>query len=347
MINKGFFISFAPRSFPWIAALLAFLWIAAAQAQDQLPIIDMHLHALSAAAQGPPPLALCVPIPDVPLDPALPWSEVFMGMMKSPPCDDPVWSPNTDEELRDQTLSEMERLNIYGLLSGPRVRVAEWKALAPGRIIAGHQFQLGRDDYTPDEVAAYYKGGGFEVLAEVSNQYMGAAPNDPRFEGYWRMAEENDIPVGIHIGTGPPSTAHLYPNYRAVMSSPLLLEGVLARYPKLRVFIMHAGWPMRDDLLALLYAYHHVYVEVGVLQMAIARAEYYDYLETIVRAGFHKRIMFGSDQMVWPGVIEKGIDAINDAPFLTEQQKRDILYNNAARFLRFSDETIARHHRGE
>jgi predicted TIM-barrel fold metal-dependent hydrolase len=28
----------------------------------------------------------------------------------------------------------------------------------------------------------------------------------------------------------------------------------------------------------------------------------------------------------------------------TEVQKRDILYNNAARFLRLSDEEIAKHH---
>jgi predicted TIM-barrel fold metal-dependent hydrolase len=37
--------------------------------------------------------------------------------------------------------------------------------------------------------------------------------------------------------------------------------------------------------------------------------------------------------MRWPDMIEKGIQAIEEADFLTEQQKRDILYNNAARFL--------------
>lgn len=310
----------------------------------ELPVIDVHLHAMAATDQGPPPLAVCVPMPDPAHDPATPWPQVFMGLMKSPPCDNPVWSANTYEELRQQTLSEIERLNVYGILSGPRARVAEWKALAPGRIIAGQQFQLGRDDYTPEDIAAYYRDGGFEVLAEVTNQYMGAAPDDPRFAEYWRVAEENDIPVGIHIGPGPPGAAYMFPDYRATLHSPLLLEEVLVRHPKLRVYIMHAGWPMRDDLLALLYVHPQVYVGTGVLQVAIGRGEYYDFLETIVRAGFHKRIMFGSDQMVWPGLIEKGIEAIKDAPFLTVQQKRDILYNNAARFLRLSEEEIAAHH---
>jgi len=54
--------------------------------------------------------------------------------------------------------------------------------------------------------------------------------------------------------------------------------------------------------------------------------------------------MFGSDQMVWPEVIERSIAVIEEAPFLTESQKRDIFYNNAARFLRLSVEEIARHH---
>ncbi len=54
--------------------------------------------------------------------------------------------------------------------------------------------------------------------------------------------------------------------------------------------------------------------------------------------------MFGSDQMIWSGVIERSIAIIQEAPFLTSQQKRDILYNNAARFLRLSEEEIQRHH---
>jgi uncharacterized protein len=46
------------------------------------------------------------------------------------------------------------------------------------------------------------------------------------------------------------------------------------------------------------------------------------------------------------GVIERAVEVIMEAPFLSEEQKRDILYNNAARFLRLSDEEIARHHGG-
>jgi len=50
-----------------------------------------------------------------------------------------------------------------------------------------------------------------------------------------------------------------------------------------------------------------------------------------------KWIMFGSDAATWPQVIGIGIEAIESADFLTAAQKRDILYNNAARFLRLDE----------
>ena len=44
--------------------------------------------------------------------------------------------------------------------------------------------------------------------------------------------------------------------------------------------------------------------------------------------------MYGTDFMGYPKMIEASIGVIENASYLTEEQKRDILYNNAARFLR-------------
>lgn len=38
--------------------------------------------------------------------------------------------------------------------------------------------------------------------------------------------------------------------------------------------------------------------------------------------------------MVWPEAIEMAVAAIQSADYLTPQQRRDIFYDNAARFLR-------------
>jgi len=48
--------------------------------------------------------------------------------------------------------------------------------------------------------------------------------------------------------------------------------------------------------------------------------------------------------MAWPATIGKAIKSVENAPFLTKAQKRDIFYNNAARFLRLSKDEIARDH---
>ena len=303
------------------------------------PVIDMHLHAMTADAQGPPPLGVCFGDTAGPAhDPREPWGAEMVARAKAPPCEEPIWSAESDEALRDETLAELERLNVIGVLSGPRERVAAWKDLAPDRIIAGHQLSIGRETYTPDDIAEYFDAGGFEVLAEVANQYAGIAPDDERFDAYWRMAAESDIPVGIHIGVGPPGAPYLSPGFRARLHSPLALEEILIRHPTLRVYVMHAGWPMLDEMKAMLYTHPQLYVGTGVLQMALTRAEYYAFLEELTRAGFTERILFGSDQMVWPGLIEAGIDAINEAPFLTADQKAAILHDNAARFLRLNEE---------
>ncbi len=137
-------------------------------------------------------------------------------------CANPVWSPTTDEALKEQTIAAPKRRNVIGVLSGPAERVLAWAA---------------------------------------------AAPEHP-----------------------------------------------------------------------------HVHVEIGGIVSACLSQSSIGTSSASSRQGFGNRVMFGSDQMVWPGVIERAIEAIESAPFLSEAQKRDILYN-AARFLRFTDADIAKHHR--
>lgn len=312
-----------------------------AVADEPLPVIDVHLHALPADAQGPPPLGMCTPMPFPERDPAEDYVQAFIGTMKNPPCEDPVWSPPSDEELLARTVEVMERHNVIGVLSGAPELVATWREAAPGRFIPGLDFQLGRDAETPEEIEALHASGDLAVFAEITNQYAGIEPGDERMAPYWEMAERLDLPVGIHIGTGPPGAPYLgSPGHQARLHSALTLEPVLLAHPKLRVYIMHAGYPMLDDLLALMYNHPQVHVGLGVIIYTQPRAAFYRYLRHLVEAGFGKRIMFGSDQMVWPETIERAIRVIEEARFLDEQQKRDILYNNAARFLRLPAEGI-------
>ena len=80
---------------------------------------------------------------------------------------------------------------------------------------------------------------GIMALGEIGAQYEGIAPNDPRLEAIFALAEELDIPVSIHVGlTKPGGVYDDYPKYRAALGDPMLLEEVLIRHPKLRINVM-------------------------------------------------------------------------------------------------------------
>lgn len=50
-----------------------------------------------------------------------------------------------------------------------------------------------------------------------------------------------------------------------------------------------------------------------------------------------KRVLFGSDQMVWPEGTAQAIARFRTAPYLSPAQRRDIFFNNAVRLFGWSD----------
>ena len=80
--------------------------------------------------------------------------------------------------------------------------------------------------------------------------------------------------------------------------------------------------------------YPQVYLDLATINWILPRREFHNYLRELMAAGFGKRLLFGSDQMYWPEAIGMAIEGIESASFLSEQEKRDIFYNNAVRFLK-------------
>ena len=155
-------------------------------------------------------------------------------------------------------------------------------------------------------------------MGEIGLQYEGLSPSDPSVDQYFALAEELDIPVAIHMGTGGSGRANItMPKFRGSMGNPLLLEELLARHPKLRVQVMHAGYPMIDNMLTLLQANSHVYVDVAGLIWSYPLKEVNRYIQRLVDAGFEDRVMFGTDQMDWPKLMAYSISIIQNADYLT------------------------------
>jgi uncharacterized protein len=313
------------------------------RAQQRLPIIDVHLHANSFdVGKG---ASICTNDQKLVFrgwDPKEPI--VFEKLMG---CAAPLQSASTNEAVMRESLALLERFNIWAVTSGPLERVKAWRAASPKRIIPAVRFVS--HSHTPAELRRLVVEGSVAVFAEISAQYRGYSLADQSYDPYFALAEELDIPVGVHLGEGPPGGAHVLGGstpspYRARLTSPFQLEEVLIRHPKLRVYVMHYASPLVDEMIALLFSHPQVYVDIACNNWAFPREHFYGQLKRLIDAGFEERIMWGSDQMIWPKVIETAIKTIEDAPFLSEKQKRDIFYNNAARFLRLSSKEIAKHH---
>ena len=292
------------------------------------------------------------------------WPVIIIGLLGStvtgqapsrpPVIDMHVHSTNTSPQ---QAIERMKSLNIrFLVVSSLTSDLPQWASgldaaqFLPGLVFPcadGRAPITGRPCFDPATelpdvtwLSGELKAGRVKAFSELSPQYLGLSPADSRMEPYWQLAEQFDIPVGIHMGPGPPGIAYdaspvpfKSPAYRMALSDPLLLEEVLLRHKRLRLFVMHAGWPQLERMIALMYAHPNVYVDVAALQALMPRAAYYRHLRGLVEAGFGRRIMFGSD---FPDQTGPGIDAILGADFLSAEQKTDILCNNAMRFLRLN-----------
>jgi predicted TIM-barrel fold metal-dependent hydrolase len=280
------------------------------------PIIDVHMHAYPAG-------------------------EAIPADATNPVTGRPPGVKDGEAHLQ-ACLAEMKRLNIVkGVVSGgsgDRLGAAiHWRDAAPDRIIAGAGVRGSEDTPLPplDVLRKEFADGRLRVLGEVTAQYAGHTLDDRKYQEYLALAEELNVPVAVHTGLGPPGISYdpCCRGFRASLGNPALLEEALNRHPKLRVNVMHGGWPYLQETVALLLSYPRVYTDLGAINWILPRAEFHAYLGALMRAGLGKRILFGSDQMYWPEAIGMAVDAVHAATFLTPSARRDIFHDNAVRFL--------------
>lgn len=279
------------------------------------PIIDMHLHAYPAdfdLSKSPHP---------------------FTGKP-------PVYKDGTGHI--QAVIAEMKRLNIVkGVVSignGSPEAVLELTKYAPDMIVPSYGMFLGTNDL-PDlkEFEKAFAEKRFPVLGEIGAQYAGLSLSDPKLEPYLAIAEKYDIPVAVHTGTSFPGTPYdpCCPNFRTHFGNPQTIEDALVKHPKLRLYLMHGGAPFMQETIVIMNMYPQVYADVAVIDWIAPRKLFHEYLQMMIKHGFGKRLMFGSDEMRWADTIAMAIDGIESAEFLNEEQKRDIFCNNAARFMKW------------
>jgi hypothetical protein len=167
-----------------------------------------------------------------------------------------------------------------------------------------------------------------DFFGEVLSQYYGISASDSLLFPYYALAEKYNLPVGIHTGLAGPD--HGSPDFKVSMGNPLLMEGMLRKFPKLRVWIMHAGAPFLQETIAIMSVYRNVYADISAISnpYIMPARQFSGTIKSLIDAGFEDRLMFGSDN----GNIQMVIKQVNELDFLTKQQKDKIFYKNAELF---------------
>jgi hypothetical protein len=282
-----------------------------------------------------------------------------------------TWPESDDAPYRDAVLAEKKENNVaLSLLSiTEKDDLGNWHDAAPGRFMTGIMVPCPRNLSEPyykcfpktegwadlDWLRTEIETGRISLIHEMTLNYYGLRPDDERLAPYWALAAEFDLPVGIHTGRGPGPGAKnstrsqpgCCPNYDKEMGNPELLRPILERHPDLRIWIQHVGsgrgeytyhW---DEALALLADYPNVNVDVSITNGVMSEQVYADALKRLIKAGFGDRIMYGSDNLPAAPIL----DRLSRMEFLSESQRRGILYDNAAKFLRLDTKTLRAHER--
>ena len=224
------------------------------------------------------------------------------------------------EHLKQEVLQRFHKYNIVKAV----VTAGElWLEDAPTTILVANATK------PPSILKKQHELGYLDVIAEVAPFYEGKKLDHPSIERYFKLAEELGVPIGVHIfPRGSNFGLHYLPemlgSMRAYNASPGQIDNLLVKYPKLKLYIMHGGWPFIEDLKSLLYMHPNVYVDIAVVNWILPEKEVIKYIIALTDAGFGNRILYGSDQMVWPDIIDDAIAMINDSDALTLTQKADI-----------------------
>jgi len=232
---------------------------------------------------------------------------------------------------------------VKGVVSGNPESVEQWVREDKDQLVIRGILMFSPNDHGMDTIKfeQMVREKKIQVFGEVAPYYSGTTLSDDIWQPYLRICEKYDIPVAVHTGGGDPGGTYSWaPKARLTLGDPYLIEDVLVRYPTLRIYLMHAGgedWP--EHAIRLMAYYPQLYTDVAVMLWVEPNTQRYirEFLKNIKHAGYLDRVMFGSDQMVWPYAIEKSVNFLNSLDFLTKKEKEDIFYNNAARFLKLEE----------
>ena len=189
-------------------------------------------------------------------------------------------------------------------------------------------FDEGQDWPAVAWVEEQIRKGRIDYFGELLSQYYGISSSDTLLFPYYRLAEQYNLPVGIHTGGAGPG--HGSPNFKLELGNPLLQSSMLSHFPSLKVWIMHSGDQAYKETINIMRAHQQVYADISVISNPdiVPFEAFADIMKAMLDAGLEDRLMFGTDN----GDIAKVVRSVEALSFLSKEQKEKLYYRNAERF---------------
>jgi aminocarboxymuconate-semialdehyde decarboxylase len=232
-------------------------------------------------------------------------------------------------------------------------RLAEFCAAYPDRFVAFASVALQYPDLAVEQLVDGVKRLGLRGAA-VGASVPGAEFSDPKFHPFWAKAEELGVLIFIH----PQSTPDLARRFEGngwlantignpldttIALSHLIFEGTLDRFPRLKICSAHGGgylpsYAARSDNSLRVAPDKDTGVKLKRKPTEYLRRMYYDTLVFTSEALRHLAAEVGVSQLVigtdhpipWQ---DKSVDHILNAPGFTDDERRAMLGETAARLL--------------
>ena len=194
------------------------------------------------------------------------------------------------------------------------------------------------------------------VTLQIQTNAMGKNPDHPSYYPLYELAQDLNVSIGFHFGGGGAGVNRFVNNYvlahacgfafdTMLAMSTVICNGVLERFPKLRVAFLEAacGWApywvarldehyeKRTDEMPNITKKPSEYLEDGNCFISCDPDEE-EIAHTVEVLGDDK-IVFASDYPHWDAMFPGSVAAISEREDMPDQAKRRVLGENALRYL--------------
>ena len=172
--------------------------------------------------------------------------------------------------------------------------------------------------------------------------HSGFYPNDPELNLVYKKCVDLDIPVMMHTGIKAVQWQRLKYN------NPLYVDDVAVNFPDLKIIMCHGGYPWVEEFMVVAYSNPNIWVDITFLDYIEHVYKKPGLTENTVERLVHligaERILWGTEgpYMDLPLFGKHGPDyytqtqdyLVRRFDFLSEEDKQNILGNNAAKLLK-------------